>query len=96
MDELVGDGGHLWGGEEERAGGEALMRGNQISMNAGAGVFAHADSTATLTANVFRGNKGMELAARPLSRMSVADTDLRCIEVRAFRAALLLGGWAIS
>ena len=60
-----------------RAGGEALMRGNQISMNAGAGVFAHADSTATLTANVFRGNKGMELAARPLSRMSVADTDLR-------------------
>ena len=57
-----------------RPGGDVTLEANHISMNAGPGVFAHADARATLARNEFRGNRGSALAARPHSRTSVLSS----------------------
>ena len=44
------------------------------------GLFAHSEAKATLTANVFKGNAGENLAARPRSRTVVADVDARSVD----------------
>ena len=57
------------------------MSGNQIAMNKGAGVFAHAEGKATLSdGNVFRGNLGENLAARPNSSTVVEEADAKSVD----------------
>ena len=49
-------------------------------MNAGPGVFAHADAHAALSGNIFNGNRGDAVAARPLSDAVVSEADTASVD----------------